>query len=100
MDTTCHTITVLTETPASINQPCIARQYGLLPWNAMPGKACGMTLSTVCKTREFRLTYDLYIATFAGAGITLLALLTYMVSTTYNFALLRYLGRKGIGTRC
>ncbi|XP_038849428.1 myelin proteolipid protein-like isoform X2 [Salvelinus namaycush] len=101
MDTTCHTITVLTETPASINQLCIdARQYGLLPWNAMPGKACGMTLSTVCKTREFRLTYDLYIATFAGAGITLLALLTYMVSTTYNFALLRYLGRKGIGTRC
>nr|XP_046152033.1 myelin proteolipid protein-like isoform X1 [Oncorhynchus gorbuscha] len=77
MDTTCHTITVLTEeTPTSINQLCIdARQYGLLPWNALPGKACGMTLSTVCKTREFRLTYDLYIATFAGAGITLLALI-------------------------
>nr|XP_029512470.1 myelin proteolipid protein-like [Oncorhynchus nerka] len=101
MDATCHTITVLTETPASINQLCIdARQYGLLPWNALPGKACGMTLSTVCKTREFRVTYDLYIAAFAGAGITLLALLTYMVSTTYNFAVLRYLGRKGIGTRC
>ena len=29
MDATCHTITVLTETPASINQLCIdARQYG------------------------------------------------------------------------
>lgn len=25
---------------------------GLLPWNAVPGKACGMTLSNVCKTRE------------------------------------------------
>ncbi|XP_036826170.1 proteolipid protein 1a isoform X2 [Oncorhynchus mykiss] len=75
MDATCQTITVLTETPASINQLCIdARQYGLLPWNALPGKACGMTLSTVCKTREFRVTYDLYIAAFAGAGITLLAL--------------------------
>ncbi|AWP12269.1 putative myelin proteolipid protein-like isoform 2 [Scophthalmus maximus] len=75
MDATCHTIDVLTETPASINQLCVdARQYGLLPWNAVPGKACGMTLSTVCKTREYRMTYDLYIAAFAGAGITLLAL--------------------------
>ncbi|XP_067104049.1 myelin proteolipid protein-like isoform X1 [Osmerus mordax] len=80
MDATCHTITVLTETPASINQLCIdARQYGLLPWNAMPGKACGMTLSTVCKTREFRMTYDLYIAAFAGAGITLLALVLWSI---------------------
>ncbi|XP_048087434.1 proteolipid protein 1a isoform X1 [Alosa alosa] len=75
MDATCHTIDDLTETPTSINQLCIdARQYGLLPWNAIPGKACGMTLSNVCKTREFFLTYDLYIAAFAGAGITLLAL--------------------------
>ncbi|KAG7241895.1 hypothetical protein INR49_024865 [Caranx melampygus] len=41
MDATCHTIDVLTETPAR-----------LLPWNAVPGKACGMTLTTVCKTRE------------------------------------------------
>lgn len=29
MDATCHTIDVLTETPASINQLCVdARQYG------------------------------------------------------------------------
>uniref|UniRef100_A0A3Q3WB61 Uncharacterized protein n=1 Tax=Mola mola TaxID=94237 RepID=A0A3Q3WB61_MOLML len=55
MDATCHTIDVLTETPASINQLCVdARQFGLLPWNAVPGKACGMTLSTICKTREVR----------------------------------------------
>ena len=25
---------------------------GLLPWNAMPGKACGMTLASICKTKE------------------------------------------------
>lgn len=32
MDATCHTIDVLTETPASINQLCVdARQYGNLP---------------------------------------------------------------------
>ncbi|KAJ8254920.1 hypothetical protein GJAV_G00198840 [Gymnothorax javanicus] len=74
--TTCHTIDELSETATSINQLCIdARQYGLLPWNALPGKACGMTLSNVCQTREFSLTYDLYIAAFAGAGITLLALM-------------------------
>ncbi|KAL0973765.1 hypothetical protein UPYG_G00210910 [Umbra pygmaea] len=75
MDSTCQIITILSETTASINPLCIdARQYGLLPWNAMPGKVCGTTLSNVCKTREFRLTYELYVAAFAGAGITLLAL--------------------------
>ncbi|MED6260220.1 hypothetical protein ATANTOWER_008247 [Ataeniobius toweri] len=101
MGATCRTIDLLTETPASINQLCVdARQYGLLPWSAVPGKACGMTLSNVCKTREYWKTYNLYIAAFAGAGITLLALLTYTVSSTYNFAVLRYLGRKGIGPRC
>ncbi|KPP60571.1 Myelin proteolipid protein-like [Scleropages formosus] len=101
MDFTCRTITALSETTSNINQLCIdARQYGLLPWNAMPGKVCGVMLSNVCKTKEFSLTYDLFISTFAGAGITLLALLTYMTSTTYNFAVLKFLGRKGIGTRC
>ncbi|XP_047209173.1 proteolipid protein 1a isoform X1 [Girardinichthys multiradiatus] len=75
MGATCRTIDLLTETPASINQLCVdARQYGLLPWSAVPGKACGMTLSNVCKTREYWMTYNLYIAAFAGAGITLLAL--------------------------
>ncbi|XP_016308746.1 myelin proteolipid protein-like [Sinocyclocheilus anshuiensis] len=76
MANTCHTINILSETPSSINQLCIdARQYGLLPWNAVPGKACGMTLSNVCKTREFFLIYDLYTAAFAGAGMTVLALI-------------------------
>ncbi|XP_048087435.1 proteolipid protein 1a isoform X2 [Alosa alosa] len=90
MDATCHTIDDLTETPTSINQLCIdARQYGLLPWNAIPGKACGMTLSNVCKTREFFLTYDLYIAAFAGAGITLLALVHYSTHLAVTQVLMR-----------
>ncbi|TNN24912.1 Myelin proteolipid protein A [Liparis tanakae] len=59
--------------PADLNVG-VSSSTGLLPWNAVPGKACGMTLSSVCKTREYRMTYDLYIAAFAGAGITLLAL--------------------------
>ncbi|XP_048883791.1 proteolipid protein 1a isoform X2 [Brienomyrus brachyistius] len=100
MASTCHIIDELSESTANINQLCIdARQYGLLPWNAIPGKVCGMTLSNTCKTKEFQLTYDLFIAAFAGAGITLLALFTYVMSTTYNFAVLRYLSRKGIAVR-
>ncbi|XP_007563175.1 proteolipid protein 1b isoform X1 [Poecilia latipinna] len=100
MEHTCHNINILAETTPSINQHswiCMdARQYGLLPWDAMPGKSCGMTLVAICKTSEFHTTYDLYIATFAGAGVTLLALILYLVPTTYNYAVLRFLGRKGI----
>lgn len=100
MEQTCHNINILAETTPSINQHnwiCMdARQYGLLPWNAMPGKACGMTLASICKASEFHLAYDLYIAAFAGAGVTLLALFLYLVATTYNYAVLRFLGRKGI----
>lgn len=40
MDATCHTIDVLTETPASINQLCVdARQYG----NKNPVLLCSQT---------------------------------------------------------
>uniref|UniRef100_A0A8C9R574 Proteolipid protein 1b n=1 Tax=Scleropages formosus TaxID=113540 RepID=A0A8C9R574_SCLFO len=98
----CHTINILSETTASLTQHawvCIdARQFGLLPWSTTPGRVCGSTLVAACKTKEFFLTYDLYIAAFAGAGVTLLALFLYITSTTYNFAILRFLGRKGI--RC
>ncbi|XP_011609072.1 proteolipid protein 1a isoform X2 [Takifugu rubripes] len=92
MTSTCNTIDVLTETPASINQLCVdARQYGLLPWNAVPGKACGMTLSAVCKTREYQMTYTLYVAAFAGAGITVLALVHCTLHLAANQAYLRKL---------
>ncbi|XP_075888919.1 proteolipid protein 1a isoform X1 [Nelusetta ayraudi] len=90
MDATCRTIDVLTETPASINQLCVdARQYGLLPWNAVPGKACGVTLSNICKTREYLTTYSLYVAAFAGAGITLLALMHCLLHLAMNQVHLR-----------
>ncbi|XP_046906433.1 proteolipid protein 1b isoform X2 [Hypomesus transpacificus] len=102
MAQTCHNINLLAETAPSINQHswiCMdARQYGLLPWNAMPGKACGMTLASICKTKEFFGTYDYYIAAFVGAGVALLALFLYVIATTYNYAVLRFLGRKGM--RC
>ncbi|XP_036436261.1 proteolipid protein 1b isoform X1 [Colossoma macropomum] len=102
MAETCHTVNILSETTTSLSQHgwvCIdARQFGLLPWSATPGKVCGMTMASICKTPEFYVTYDFYIAAFAGAGITLLALVLYIVATTYNYAVLRFLGRKGI--RC
>ncbi|XP_068181307.1 proteolipid protein 1a isoform X1 [Antennarius striatus] len=95
MDATCQTIDVLTETPTSINQLCVdARQFGLLPRNTVPGKACGMTLSTVCKTREYRMTYDLYIAAFAGAGITLLSLVHCSLNLAVNQVFLRRMKHK------
>uniref|UniRef100_H3D8X4 Glycoprotein M6B n=1 Tax=Tetraodon nigroviridis TaxID=99883 RepID=H3D8X4_TETNG len=45
------------------------RQYGIIPWNATPGKACGNTLSDICSTSEVSTcSYHLYIVACAGAG--------------------------------
>ncbi|XP_041111632.1 proteolipid protein 1a isoform X2 [Polyodon spathula] len=58
MSSTCQTITILSETSSGLNQLCVdARQYGVLPWNATPGKVCGMTLVAVCKTKESGVLY-------------------------------------------
>ncbi|XP_056602863.1 proteolipid protein 1b isoform X2 [Triplophysa dalaica] len=101
MESSCHKVNILSETTLfnQHSRVCIdARQYGFLPWNAVPGVVCGTTLANICKTAEFYVTYDLYICAFVGAGITLFALFLYVVATTYNYAVLRFLGRKGI--RC
>uniref|UniRef100_A0A673LTG1 Glycoprotein M6Bb n=1 Tax=Sinocyclocheilus rhinocerous TaxID=307959 RepID=A0A673LTG1_9TELE len=51
----------------SVDSICVdVRQYGIIPWNATPGKACGSTLADICNTSE----------------------LIYMMATTYNFAVL------------
>ncbi|XP_058845152.1 proteolipid protein DM alpha-like isoform X1 [Acipenser ruthenus] len=87
MSSTCQTITILSETSSGLNQLCVdARQYGVLPWNATPGKVCGMTLVAVCKTKEFDMTFDLYIAAFAGAGATLVALIHFLMTLSANWA--------------
>uniref|UniRef100_A0A8D3E799 Proteolipid protein 1b n=1 Tax=Scophthalmus maximus TaxID=52904 RepID=A0A8D3E799_SCOMX len=99
MEQTCHDINILAETTPSINQHgwiCMdARQYGLLPWNAMPGKACGMTLASIyyfpppiCKPNLFTVystTHHIIVLQFL-----------YLAATTYNYAVLRFLGRKGV----
>ncbi|XP_062302982.1 neuronal membrane glycoprotein M6-b-like isoform X2 [Osmerus eperlanus] len=79
---------------ANITSPdaiCVdVRQYGIIPWNATPGKACGSTLGDICNTSEFYLSYHLYIVACAGAGATVIALLFYMMATTYNYAVLKF----------
>ncbi|KAJ0062251.1 hypothetical protein NL108_002619, partial [Boleophthalmus pectinirostris] len=63
---------------ANITNPddiCVdVRQYGFIPMNATPGKACGATLGEICNTSEFYLSYHLYIVALAGAGATVISL--------------------------
>uniref|UniRef100_A0A8D0U5P2 Myelin proteolipid protein n=16 Tax=Boreoeutheria TaxID=1437010 RepID=A0A8D0U5P2_PIG len=51
--TTCQSIAFPSKTSASIGSLCAdARMYGVLPWNAFPGKVCGSNLLSICKTAE------------------------------------------------
>eukprot|EP00069_Balaena_mysticetus_P012026 bmy_21536T0 len=92
--TTCQSIASPSKTSASIGSLCAdARMYGVLPWNAFPGKVCGSNLLSICKTAEFQMTFHLFIAAFVGAAATLVSLLTFMIAATYNFAVLKLMGR-------
>ncbi|XP_032993348.1 myelin proteolipid protein isoform X1 [Lacerta agilis] len=92
--TTCNSIANPTKTAAGIGNLCTdARMYGVLPWNASPGRVCGQSLLSICKTSEFQMTFHLFIAAFVGAAITLVALVTFIIAATYNFAVLRLMGR-------
>ncbi|NWW36460.1 MYPR protein, partial [Panurus biarmicus] len=92
--TTCQSIANPTKTSASIGTLCAdARMYGVLPWNAFPGKVCGSNLLSICKTSEFQMTFHLFIAAFVGAAATLVSLLTFIIAATYNFAVLKLMGR-------
>ncbi|XP_077779143.1 myelin proteolipid protein-like [Podarcis muralis] len=92
--TTCNSIANPTKTAAGIGNLCTdARMYGVLPWNASPGRVCGQSLLSICKTSEFQMTFNLFIAAFVGAAVTLVALVTFIIAATYNFAILRLMGR-------
>eukprot|EP00064_Thunnus_orientalis_P004599 superscaffoldBa00000421_g4611 len=91
MWSTCATMRSPMANLTNIDSICVdVRQYGIIPWNATPGKACGSTLGDICNTSEFYLSYHLYIVACAGAGATVIALLIYMMATTYNFAVLKF----------
>ncbi|XP_073211314.1 neuronal membrane glycoprotein M6-b isoform X4 [Lepidochelys kempii] len=51
---TCEVIKSLqTNMTASGDQICVdVRQYGIIPWNAVPGRACGPILENICNTNE------------------------------------------------
>ncbi|XP_076858080.1 glycoprotein M6Bb isoform X2 [Brachyhypopomus gauderio] len=93
----------VSDTPTNLhaNQSiCVdMRQYGLIPWRATPGVACGSTLLDICNTSEFYLSYHLYIVACAGAGATVIALLIYMMAATYNYALLKFKSREDCCTK-
>ncbi|XP_005996193.1 neuronal membrane glycoprotein M6-b isoform X2 [Latimeria chalumnae] len=65
------------------------RQYGIIPWDAYPGKACGTILQTICGTNEFYLSYHLFIVACAGAGATVIALIHFLMVLSSNWAYLR-----------
>uniref|UniRef100_A0A671PT34 Glycoprotein M6Bb n=1 Tax=Sinocyclocheilus anshuiensis TaxID=1608454 RepID=A0A671PT34_9TELE len=74
----------------SVDSICVdVRQYGIIPWNATPGKACGSTLADICNTSEFYLSYHLFIVACAGAGATVIALIHYLMILSANWAYLK-----------
>ncbi|KAG9349295.1 hypothetical protein JZ751_027738 [Albula glossodonta] len=74
----------------SVDSICVdVRQYGIIPWNSTPGKACGSTLGDICNTSEFYLSYHLYIVACAGAGATVIALIHFLMILSANWAYLK-----------
>uniref|UniRef100_A0A673UJ21 Uncharacterized protein n=1 Tax=Suricata suricatta TaxID=37032 RepID=A0A673UJ21_SURSU len=75
---TCEVIkSPQTNGTASVEQICVdIRQYGIIPWNAFPGKICGSALENICNTNEFYVSYHLFIVACAGAGATVIALVS------------------------
>ncbi|KAA0715380.1 Neuronal membrane glycoprotein M6-b [Triplophysa tibetana] len=74
----------------SFDSICVdVRQYGIIPWNATPGKACGSTLQNICVSNEFYMSYHLYIVACAGAGATVIALIHYLMILSANWAYLK-----------
>ena len=62
---------------SGVEQICVdVRQYGIIPWNAFPGKICGSALENICNTNEFYMSYHLFIVACAGAGATVIALVS------------------------
>ncbi|CAK7313225.1 neuronal membrane glycoprotein M6-b isoform X6 [Vulpes vulpes] len=98
---TCEVIkSPQTNGTAGVEQICVdIRQYGIIPWNAFPGKICGSALENICNTNEFYMSYHLFIVACAGAGATVIALLIYMMATTYNYAVLKFKSREDCCTK-
>ncbi|KAK3543104.1 hypothetical protein QTP70_011048 [Hemibagrus guttatus] len=75
--------------PANSSVCVDMRQYGIIPWNATPGVACGSSLLDICNSNEFYLSYHLYIVACAGAGATVIAMIHYLMILSANWAYLK-----------
>ncbi|KAG8519758.1 Neuronal membrane glycoprotein M6-b [Galemys pyrenaicus] len=88
---TCEVIkSPQTNGTASVEQICVdVRQYGIIPWNAFPGRICGSALENICNTNEFYMSYHLFIVACAGAGATVIALIHFLMILSSNWAYLK-----------
>nr|XP_019601848.1 PREDICTED: neuronal membrane glycoprotein M6-b isoform X1 [Rhinolophus sinicus] len=88
---TCEVIkSPQTNGTAGVEQICVdIRQYGIIPWNAFPGKICGSALENICNTNEFYMSYHLFIVACAGAGATVIALIHFLMILSSNWAYLK-----------
>ncbi|XP_006747885.2 neuronal membrane glycoprotein M6-b [Leptonychotes weddellii] len=88
---TCEVIkSPQTNGTAAVEQICVdIRQYGIIPWNAFPGRICGSALENICNTNEFYMSYHLFIVACAGAGATVVALIHFLMILSSNWAYLK-----------
>ncbi|KAL6031963.1 hypothetical protein STEG23_018448, partial [Scotinomys teguina] len=88
---TCEVIkSPQTNGTSGVEQICVdVRQYGIIPWNAFPGKICGSALENICNTNEFYMSYHLFIVACAGAGATVIALIHFLMILSSNWAYLK-----------
>ncbi|XP_006059593.2 neuronal membrane glycoprotein M6-b isoform X4 [Bubalus kerabau] len=88
---TCEVIkSPQTNGTAGVEQICVdIRQYGIIPWNAFPGRICGSALENICNTNEFYMSYHLFIVACAGAGATVIALIHFLMILSSNWAYLK-----------
>ncbi|XP_004412085.1 PREDICTED: neuronal membrane glycoprotein M6-b-like isoform X3 [Odobenus rosmarus divergens] len=97
---TCEVIKSQINGTTAVEQICVdIQQYGIIPWNAFPGKICGSALENICNTNELYMSYHLFIVACTGAGATVIALLIYMLATTYNYAVLKFKSREDCCTK-
>ncbi|XP_055284549.1 neuronal membrane glycoprotein M6-b-like [Moschus berezovskii] len=93
---TCEVIkSPQTNRTAGVEQICV----GIIPWNAFPGRICGSALENTCNTNEFYMSKHLFIVACAGAGTNVIALLIYMMATTYNYVVLKFKSWKDCCTK-
>nr|AAK17943.1 myelin PLP-related membrane protein DM gamma1 [Xenopus laevis] len=91
MWSSCEFIKILpTNLTTTADQICVdIRQFGIIPWNALPGKACGQALEQICNSNEFYMSYHLFIVACAGAGATVIALIHFLMILSSNWAYLK-----------